>query len=88
MPNLLSLGADGRLSDDEAMRHIAAIPRLRTLRAQESVATEAGFEALSRSRTLEGFWGRVCPNFGNRAFPRLLDDAGADVDGRRAGERR
>ena len=50
------------------MRHIAAIPRLRRLRAQESVATDAGFEALSRSRTLEGFWGRVCPNFGNRSF--------------------
>ena len=68
MSNLVMLGADGRLSDDEAMRHIAAIPRLRRLRAQESVATEAGFEALSRSRTLEGFWGRVCPNFGNRGF--------------------
>jgi hypothetical protein len=68
MPNLLSLGADGRLSDDVAMRHMAAIPRLRTLRAQEAVATEAGFEALSRSQTLERFWGRVCPNFGNRAF--------------------
>ena len=68
MSNLVILGADGRLSDDEAMRHIAAIPRLRRLRAQESVATEAGFEALSRSRTLEGFWGRVCPNFGNRSF--------------------
>jgi hypothetical protein len=68
LPNLLSFAADGRLSDDEAMRHIAAIPRLRQLRAQESVATDEGFEALSRSATLEGFWGRVCPNFGNRAF--------------------
>ena len=68
MSNLVMLGADGRLSDDEAMRHIAAIPRLRRLRAQESAATEAGFEALSRSRTLEAFWGRVCPNFGNRSF--------------------
>ncbi len=68
LPNLLSFAADGRLSDDEAMRHIAAIPRLRQLRAQESVATDEGFEALSRSSTLEGFWGRVCPNFGNRGF--------------------
>jgi hypothetical protein len=68
LPNLLSFAADGRLSDDVAMRHIAAIPRLRKLRAQESVATGEGFEALSRSTTLEGFWGRVCPNFGNRAF--------------------
>jgi len=68
LPNLFSFAADGRLSDDVAMRHIAAIPRLRQLRAQESVATDDGFEALSRSATLEGFWGRVCPNFGNRAF--------------------
>jgi hypothetical protein len=68
LPNLLSFAADGRLSDDEAMRHIAAIPRLRNLRAQESVATDEGFQALGRSSTLEGFWGRVCPNFGNRAF--------------------
>lgn len=68
LPHLMSLGADGRLSDDGAMGHIAAIPRLRQLRAQESVATQDGFEALSRSRTLEGFWGRECPNFGNRAF--------------------
>jgi hypothetical protein len=68
LPNLLSFAADGRLSDDVAMRHIAAIPRLRKLRAQESVATDEGFEALGRSSTLEGFWGRVCPNFGNRAF--------------------
>ncbi len=68
LPNLLSLGCDGRLSDDVAMRHIAAIPRLRRLRAQESVASDAGFEELSRSRTLEFFWGRVCPNFGSRGF--------------------
>ena len=68
LPNLMMLAVDGRLSDDTALRHIAEIPRLRRLRAQESVATDAGFEALGRSATLEGFWGRVCPNFGNRAF--------------------
>ena len=68
MPNLMMLGVDGRLSDDTAMRHISEIPRLRKLRAQESVASDGGFEALARSQTLEGFWGRVCPNFGNRAF--------------------
>jgi hypothetical protein len=68
LPNLLSLGADGRLSDDVAMEHFAAIPRLRRLRAQEAVATDQGFQALGRSRTLERFWGRVCPNFGNRGF--------------------
>ena len=84
MPNLLSLGADGRLSDDVAMRHMAAIPRLRKLRAQEAVATEAGFEALSRSQTLEGFWGRVCPNFGNRAFRAFSTMPSLRQHGRRA----
>ena len=68
LPNLSSLGCDGKLSDDTAMRHIAAIPRLRRLRAQESAATDADFEALSQSRTLEYFWGRECPNFGSRGF--------------------
>ena len=68
LPNLMTLGADGKMSDDIAMRHFAAIPRLRALRAQEAVATDAGFEALSQSQTLAGFWGRVCPNFGSRGF--------------------
>jgi hypothetical protein len=68
LPNLGELGCDGDLSDDTAMRHIAAIPRLRKLRAQESAATDDGFVELSRSQTLEGFWGRVCPNFGSRGF--------------------
>jgi hypothetical protein len=68
LPNLGVLGCDGRLSDDTAMRHIAAIPRLRRLRAQESVATEDGFEALGQSKTLEFFWGRECPNFASRSF--------------------
>jgi hypothetical protein len=68
MPNLMMLGADGRLSDDTALEHIGAIPRLRHLRAQEAAATDAGFEALARSRTLEGFWGRECSGFGSRAF--------------------
>ncbi|MGH9783947.1 MAG: hypothetical protein ACRD88_07145, partial [Terriglobia bacterium] len=68
LPNLGSLGCDGKLSDDTAMRHIAAIPRLRKLRAQESVATDDGFTALSESKTIESIWGRVCPHFGSRGF--------------------
>ena len=64
----LGIKADGELSSNDAMRHIANIPRLRNLRAQESVATDEGFEALSRSQTLEGFWGRECPHFGSRAL--------------------
>lgn len=68
LPNLVSLGCDGELSDDAAMRHIAALPRLRRLRAQETVATDDGFTALSRSKTIEYFWGRECPNLGSRGF--------------------
>jgi hypothetical protein len=74
LPNVESLGADGELTDDETMRHIAAMPRLRRLRAQSTPAGDEGFEALSQSRTLERFWGRECPNFGSRglaAFSRL-----------------
>jgi hypothetical protein len=68
LPNLGVLGADGKLSDDEAMRHFAAIPRLRKLRAQGTVATDEGFEALSRSRTLEHLWTRETPHLGSRGF--------------------
>ena len=71
LANLRSLGADGKLSDDVAMRHVAAIPQLRRLRAQGTVATDDGFEALSRSKTLEFFWGRECPNLGSRGFVAL-----------------
>jgi len=71
LPNLHHLGCDGKLSDDEAMRHIAAIPRLRRLRAQGTVATDDGFIALSRSASLEYLWGRECPNLTGRGFMAL-----------------
>ena len=71
LPNLGSLGADGELSNDAAMRHIASMPRLRRLRVQETAATDEGFEALSRSNTLEYIWGRRCMNLGNRGFAAL-----------------
>jgi len=71
LPNLGSLGADGELSDNVAMRYIAAMPRLRRLRAQGTVATDEGFEALSRSKTIESIWGRECPNLGSRGFVAL-----------------
>jgi hypothetical protein len=68
LPNLMALGADGHLSDNVAMAHFAAIPRLRALRAQGTVANDDGFEALSRSRTLERLWTRETPYLGNRGF--------------------
>jgi ankyrin repeat protein len=69
--NLGFVGCQGALCDDEAMRHIAAIPRLRMLMGQGTVATDAGFEALSRSPTLEYIWGRECPNLTGRGFAAL-----------------
>jgi hypothetical protein len=47
------------------------MPRLRRLRAQGTVATDEGFEALSQSRTLQYIWGRECPNLGSRGFVAL-----------------
>jgi len=71
LANLGFLGCDGKLCNDVAMRHIAAIPRLRMLMAQGTVAGDAGFAALSRSRTLEYIWGRECPNLRSRGFAAL-----------------
>ena len=71
LPNLGFLGCQGELCNDEAMRHIAAIPRLRMLMGQGSVASDDGFAALSRSKTIEYIWGRECPNFGGRGFTAL-----------------
>ena len=67
-PNLQALGCDGKLADDVALGHIGGMARLRKLRAQEAAAGDDGFEALARSQSLEGFWGRQCPGFGSRAF--------------------
>jgi hypothetical protein len=38
---------------------------------QGSVASDDGFTALSRSRTIEYIWGRECPNLGGRGFTAL-----------------
>jgi hypothetical protein len=59
------------LCDDAAMREIAALPRLRMLMAQGSVASDVGFESLSRSQTIENIWGRDCRNLHGRGFAAL-----------------
>jgi hypothetical protein len=71
IPNLAFLGCQDRLCDDTAMRHIAALPRLRMLMGQGSVAGDDGWAALSRSRTIEHIWGRECPNLTGRGFAAL-----------------
>jgi hypothetical protein len=73
LPRLEVFGINGDQCGDEAMRQIAAIPRLRQLQAQSATAGDAGWEALSGSQTLEYIWGRDCPNFGSRGFIALAD---------------
>ena len=68
LPSLVFVGCDGKRCDDEAMRQLAAIPRLRMLMAQGAIATDAGFEALSASPTLEYLWGRECPHLSGLGF--------------------
>jgi hypothetical protein len=71
LPNLGYLGCQGELCNDVAMRHIAAIPRLRMLMGQGTVASDDGFTMLSRSPTIEYIWGRECPNLRSRGFTAL-----------------
>ena len=71
LPHLGFVGHEGARCTDEAMRIIAAIPALRMLQAQGTVATDAGFTALSRSSTLEYLWGRDCPNLASDGFRAL-----------------
>jgi F-box/leucine-rich repeat protein 2/20 len=71
LSNLVYLGCQGKLCDDDAMRHIAALPQLRMLMGQGTVATDEGFRALSQSQTIEYFWGRECPNLTGSGFVAL-----------------
>ena len=71
MANLRSLGADGTLSDNRAMQYYAVIPRLIGLRSQGAAADDDGFIALSKSKTLEKFWGREAPRLTGRGFVAL-----------------
>ncbi|HEU4509012.1 MAG TPA: hypothetical protein VFR78_12275, partial [Pyrinomonadaceae bacterium] len=71
LSNLAYLGCQDALCDDDAMRHIAALPKLRMLMGQGTVATDEGFRALSRSQTIEYFWGRECPNLKGPGFVAL-----------------
>jgi hypothetical protein len=71
LANLSYLGCQGALCNDDAMRHIAAHPRLRMLMGQGTEATTEGFKSLSQSPTIEYFWGRDCPNFNGQGFVAL-----------------
>lgn len=71
MPHLAFLGLPGPLCTDAAMQEIGMLPCLRMLQAQDTVAGDDGFAALSRSRTLEYLWGRDSKRLGSRGFAAL-----------------
>jgi hypothetical protein len=71
LPRLGSLSCGDAHCDDEAMRHIGALPHLRMLLAQGAIAGEAGFNALSQSRTIEYIWGRDWSNLNSIGFAAL-----------------
>jgi hypothetical protein len=68
LPNLGWLAVDAK---DDWMPHIAAMPRLRFLGAQDTTAGDDGFVALSASRSIEYVWGRRCHNLRRRGFAAL-----------------
>jgi hypothetical protein len=71
MTNLGYLGCQGELCDDDAMQQIGALPKLRMLMGQGTVATEEGFRRFSQSQTIEYLWGRECPNLSGPGFVAL-----------------
>lgn len=70
LPHLGALGVDAR---DDWMAYIAEMPQLRFLTAQDTVAGDDGFVALSRSRSIEYIWGRRCHNLRTRGFMALAN---------------
>ncbi len=65
LPNLGWLAVDAK---DDWMPYIAEMPRLRFLGAQDTIASDEGFVALGRSKSIEYIWGRRCHNLGRRGF--------------------
>ena len=70
---LAHLGALNADAKDDWMPHIARMPHLRALGIQDTTAGDAGFIALSRSRSIEYIWGRRCHNLSARGFKALAD---------------
>lgn len=70
LPHLEWLAFDAK---DDAMPYIAALPRLRFLMCQDTMAGDDGFVALSRSRTIEYIWGRRCYHLRRRGFVAMAD---------------
>ncbi len=65
LSRLASLAVDAK---DDWMPAIAQLPALRFLIAQDTTASDDGWVALARSRTIEQIWGRRCHGLGARGF--------------------
>jgi hypothetical protein len=70
LPHLGWLAFDAK---DESMPYIAALPKLRFLMCQDTVAGDDGFVALSRSESIDHIWGRRCHNLRRRGFMALAN---------------
>jgi hypothetical protein len=70
LPHLGWLAVDAK---DDWMPHIAAMPRLRFLGAQDTAAGDEGFIALSKSQSIEYIWARRCHNLRRRGFVALAN---------------
>ncbi|MFL5620235.1 MAG: hypothetical protein ACJ79A_17795 [Gemmatimonadaceae bacterium] len=70
LPKLGWLAVDAK---DDWMPLIAAMPALRFFGAQDTVAGDEGFVALSRSQSIEYIWGRRCHNLRRRGFTALAN---------------
>jgi hypothetical protein len=68
LPRLARLACE---ATDAAMSYIAALPVLRFLAVQDTVAGDDGFVALSGSQSIEAIWGRRCHNLRRRGFQAL-----------------
>ena len=71
LAKLARLGALAFDATDDSMPYIAALPHLRFLMCQDTVAGDDGFVALSHSQTIEQIWGRRCYNLRSRGFVAL-----------------
>lgn len=70
LPHLGALGVDAK---DDWMPYVAEMPHLRFLGAQDTVAGDDGFIALSQSRSIEYIWGRRCHNLRRTGFLALAN---------------
>ena len=68
LPHFSALSFDAKDAD---MPFIAALPHLRHLVCQDTIAGDDGFSALGGSRSIEHIWGRRCHNLGRRGFVAL-----------------